>query len=319
MATIADQMITERRQRADDRQPRQRRRAPRSSRRPSTRACQTIDYDRLTLGGGGRLLRLLRQRQGRHAAGRGPRRSACGDKAAQAGRAAQRLADRQQRHAVRAGLRRGARPSSIGELHDGRRPGRAGLGQPKAGTIFEQMSPRPAARSTACSPPTTASATRPSRSSSANGNRQVPVTGQDATVEGLQNILAGDQCMTVYKAGQEGGRRALPTLAIALLKGDDRRTPTGTVKDTEGNRDVQSVLLDPIAITKDNIKRRRSTTARHGRGRLHRRRTPPCARRPASSSSTERRGVPSSWGAPTRTSPSDGPDERTCPLRRTAR
>jgi D-xylose transport system substrate-binding protein len=31
-------------------------------------------------------------------------------------------------------------------------------------------------------------------------NGKVPVTGQDATVQGLQNILAGDQCMTVYKA-----------------------------------------------------------------------------------------------------------------------
>jgi D-xylose transport system substrate-binding protein len=29
---------------------------------------------------------------------------------------------------------------------------------------------------------------------------QIPVTGQDATLEGLQNILNGDQCMTVYKA-----------------------------------------------------------------------------------------------------------------------
>ena len=38
-------------------------------------------------------------------------------------------------------------------------------------------------------------------------NGQVPVTGQDATVQGLQNILAGDQCMTVYKAiKKEAGR-----------------------------------------------------------------------------------------------------------------
>ncbi len=37
---------------------------------------------------------------------------------------------------------------------------------------------------------------------------QVPVTGQDATVEGLQNILAGSQCMSVYKSAKEeaGGR-----------------------------------------------------------------------------------------------------------------
>ena len=41
----------------------------------------------------------------------------------------------------------------------------------------------------------------------ANGqDGKVPVTGQDATVEGLQNVLAGDQCMTVYKsATQEAG------------------------------------------------------------------------------------------------------------------
>ena len=29
---------------------------------------------------------------------------------------------------------------------------------------------------------------------------QIPVTGQDATLEGIQNIVNGDQCMTVYKA-----------------------------------------------------------------------------------------------------------------------
>src|SRR4029079_10112395 len=29
---------------------------------------------------------------------------------------------------------------------------------------------------------------------------QVPVTGQDATLQGVQNIVNGDQCMTVYKA-----------------------------------------------------------------------------------------------------------------------
>ena len=28
---------------------------------------------------------------------------------------------------------------------------------------------------------------------------KVPITGQDASVDGLQQILAGNQCMTVYK------------------------------------------------------------------------------------------------------------------------
>ena len=50
-------------------------------------------------------------------------------------------------------------------------------------------------------------------------NLQVPVTGQDATTEGLQNILAGDQCMTVYKAVKKEADAA-SAAAIALLKGE---------------------------------------------------------------------------------------------------
>ena len=46
----------------------------------------------------------------------------------------------------------------------------------------------------------------------------VPVTGQDATVEGLQNILAGNQCMTVYKSIREEAN-ALAELAVALING----------------------------------------------------------------------------------------------------
>ena len=83
-------------------------------------------------------------------------------------------------------------------------------------------------------------------------NGKVPVTGQDATVQGLQNILAGDQCMTVYKAVKKEADAAAE-LAIALAKGE--RKDTGqTVKDPEGNRDVPAVLLEPKAIYKDNVK-----------------------------------------------------------------
>lgn len=81
---------------------------------------------------------------------------------------------------------------------------------------------------------------------------KVPVTGQDATVQGLQDILAGKQCMTVYKsAKQEAG--ALAKLAIGLAKGE-KGEATGSVKDTEGNRDVPAVLLDPVSVTKANVK-----------------------------------------------------------------
>jgi D-xylose transport system substrate-binding protein len=77
------------------------------------------------------------------------------------------------------------------------------------------------------------------------------VTGQDATVEGLQNILAGDQCMTVYKSIREEAN-ALAELAVALVNGEEGET-TGEVEDTEGGRSVPSVLLEPVAIFRDNV------------------------------------------------------------------
>ncbi|GIH69508.1 sugar ABC transporter substrate-binding protein [Sphaerimonospora thailandensis] len=83
-------------------------------------------------------------------------------------------------------------------------------------------------------------------------NGKVPVTGQDATVQGLQNILAGDQCMTVYKAIKKEADAAAQ-LAVALAKGE-KPAASGSVKDTESGRDVPSVLLDPQAIFFDSVK-----------------------------------------------------------------
>jgi D-xylose transport system substrate-binding protein len=81
--------------------------------------------------------------------------------------------------------------------------------------------------------------------------KQIPVTGQDATLEGLQNILNGDQCMTVYKAIKKE-TDASAALAIQLLKGE---TPSDvTAKVNNGNKDVPAILLEPVAVTKDNIK-----------------------------------------------------------------
>ena len=81
---------------------------------------------------------------------------------------------------------------------------------------------------------------------------KVPVTGQDATVQGLQNVLDGSQCMTVYKSAKEEVG-ALADLAIAITKGQ-KGTTTGTTRDDTGNRDVPSVLLDPKSITADTVK-----------------------------------------------------------------
>jgi D-xylose transport system substrate-binding protein len=79
----------------------------------------------------------------------------------------------------------------------------------------------------------------------------IPVTGQDATVGGIQNILAGRQSMTVYKA-IKAEAEAAAALAVALLNGDDTsEMATGAVNN--GTNDIPSVLLVPVSVTKDNI------------------------------------------------------------------
>jgi D-xylose transport system substrate-binding protein len=87
-------------------------------------------------------------------------------------------------------------------------------------------------------------------------NGKVPVTGQDATADGLQAILRGDQYMTVFKPIEQEASSAAK-LAAALAKGDTAAADavaTQTVDDPKGNRQVKSVLLTPQLITKDNVK-----------------------------------------------------------------
>jgi D-xylose transport system substrate-binding protein len=79
---------------------------------------------------------------------------------------------------------------------------------------------------------------------------QIPVTGQDATLQGIQNIVNGDQCMTVYKAIKKEADAAAE-LAIALAKGEKPTTATETINN--GTKDVPSVFLEPVAVNKDNI------------------------------------------------------------------
>jgi len=83
----------------------------------------------------------------------------------------------------------------------------------------------------------------------AAGLPQIPVTGQDATAQGIQNIIAGDQCMTVYKA-IKAQAAAAATVADSVLHA--RPVNTQGKVTNNGTRNVPSVLLTPIAITKNN-------------------------------------------------------------------
>jgi D-xylose transport system substrate-binding protein len=80
-----------------------------------------------------------------------------------------------------------------------------------------------------------------------------PVTGQDAELAAIQRILVDEQYMTVYKAIKPEAEAAAE-LAYDLLTNTpvpDSMTQGKTVNN--GSIDVPSVLLTPVAVTKDNI------------------------------------------------------------------
>ena len=79
-----------------------------------------------------------------------------------------------------------------------------------------------------------------------------PITGQDAEVAGIQRILAGEQYMTIYKAIKPQAEIAAE-VAIALARGED--PPSAQVNDNvdNGSLEVPSMILDPVAVTIDNV------------------------------------------------------------------
>ncbi len=89
-----------------------------------------------------------------------------------------------------------------------------------------------------------------------NKGLQVPVTGQDAGINGLQNILRGDQCMTVFKDVKQEADAA-SKLAIALIKGEDPAaaglTLTKFDDPSSPSHAIQALLLKPTVITSKNV------------------------------------------------------------------
>ncbi|MHB1596063.1 MAG: sugar ABC transporter substrate-binding protein [Streptosporangiaceae bacterium] len=82
-----------------------------------------------------------------------------------------------------------------------------------------------------------------------------PVTGQDATLVGLQNVLTGYQCGTVYKPIYLEAQAAA---ALAMYARAGLTPPAsllnGTTRDTQANVNVPSVLLTPTWVTTSNMK-----------------------------------------------------------------
>ena len=82
--------------------------------------------------------------------------------------------------------------------------------------------------------------------------KKFPTTGQDASLSGLQNILKGYQCGTVYKPINLEAQGAA---AVALYLRAGKTPPSGLANGTtkDGSTDIQSVLLTPQWVTGRNM------------------------------------------------------------------
>ena len=86
------------------------------------------------------------------------------------------------------------------------------------------------------------------------GGKELPVvTGQDAEVQSVKSIMAGEQYSTIFK-----DTRDLAKVTVDMIKalGADKKPE---VNDTEtydnGEKVVPSYLLDPVPVTKDDVQK----------------------------------------------------------------
>ena len=80
---------------------------------------------------------------------------------------------------------------------------------------------------------------------------KVAVSGQDASAAGLQRIMDGTQCFTIYKPTTAEAGPAINAIA-QLVTGQAPKT-NATVMDPLTKKAVPSILATPIAITKANV------------------------------------------------------------------
>jgi D-xylose transport system substrate-binding protein len=121
----------------------------------------------------------------------------------------------------------------------------------KAGTIFEQMLIKTGNKIDGVAAANDGIANAVVVALKAHKLNPIPVSGQDATSQGVQNIISGWQTMTVFKDVRKLAT-ATAGAAIKIVKGQKPPT-TGTVK-TKGRSLEPAFLIAPQSITKANYK-----------------------------------------------------------------
>jgi D-xylose transport system substrate-binding protein len=118
----------------------------------------------------------------------------------------------------------------------------------QAGTIFAQMLVKTSNKIDAVAAANDGLANAIVVQLKAHKLKPIPLSGQDATPQGIQNIISGWQTMTVYKDVRLEAKAAAKA-AIQLVKGQTLTT-TGTVPN--GKKKMPAVLIKPVSITKAN-------------------------------------------------------------------
>jgi D-xylose transport system substrate-binding protein len=118
----------------------------------------------------------------------------------------------------------------------------------KASTIFDQMLVKTGNKIDAAVVANDGMAGGVIASLKKHGLKPIPVTGQDATVEGFQNIISGWQTMTVWKDTRVLAKAAARA-AVQLIKGQ-KLTTTGSVPN--GSKKEPAFIIAPVALYKSN-------------------------------------------------------------------
>ena len=79
-----------------------------------------------------------------------------------------------------------------------------------------------------------------------------PITGGDSEAAAIQRILTGEQYSTIYLAIKQQAETSAE-IAVAAAQGKDAPADVVDAEVDNGAKQVPSVLLSPIAVTKDNI------------------------------------------------------------------
>jgi D-xylose transport system substrate-binding protein len=120
----------------------------------------------------------------------------------------------------------------------------------KAATIFDQMLVKTGNKIDGVAAANDGIAASVVADLQSHGLKPIPLSGQDATAQGFQYIIAGWQTMTVWKDTRVLARVAAAS-AVSLLKGTALKT-TGSVPN--GKLKEKSYIIPPVALTKANWK-----------------------------------------------------------------